>query len=80
MGLIVDNLAVLDPPAHGAAACGYRPPRLGDLLHARLGDGPEHAAMVESVGDDGETLKLVGPVGHQDLVIVIRRVGTGETR
>jgi hypothetical protein len=70
----MDSL-VIDRPACTACAHPYRPPRLGDLLHARLGDGPEHATMLESVGDDGETLKLVGPVGRQDLVIVIRRVG-----
>lgn len=54
----------------------HRPPRLGDLLHARLGDGPEHAAMIETVGDDGQTLVFSGPVGRQDLVVTIRRVGT----
>jgi hypothetical protein len=67
---------VLDLPAPTAHACGYRPPRLGDLLHARLGDGPEHSAMLESVGDDGHTLTMVGPIGRDDLVITIRRVGT----
>lgn len=66
---------MLDFPAPAAQACAYRPPRLGDLLHARLGDGPEHSAMIESVGDDGKTLTVTGPVGRQDLVIVIRRVG-----
>jgi hypothetical protein len=71
----VENLAVLERPACTACAHAYRPPRLGDLLHARLGDGPEHSAMIESVGDDGETLTVVGPVGRKDLVIVIRRVG-----
>lgn len=67
---------MLDFPAPTAQACAYRPPRLGDLLHARLGDGPEHSAMIESVGDDGQTLTVSGPVGRKDdLVIVIRRVG-----
>lgn len=66
---------MLDLPAPAAPACAYRPPRLGDLLHARLGDGPEHSAMIESVGDDGQTLTVSGPVGRHDLVIVIRRVG-----
>lgn len=53
----------------------YRAPRLGDLVHVRLGDGDEHSAMVESVSDDGHTLKLTGPIGRRDLVVVIRRVG-----
>lgn len=53
----------------------HRPPRLGDLLLTRLGDGPEHTAMIESVGDDGRTLVFSGPIGRQDLVVTIRRVG-----
>lgn len=31
--------------------------------------------MIESVGDDGQTLTVSGPVGRKDLIIVIRRVG-----
>lgn len=70
---------VIDRPATAPCACArYRPPRLGDLLHARLGDGPEHSAIVQSVGDDGDTLTMRGPVGRDDLVVVIRRVGGPE--
>jgi len=54
----------------------YRPPRVGDLLHVRIGDGDEHSALIESVGDDGNTITLTGPLhGRRDLVVVIRRVG-----
>ena len=52
----------------------YRPPRLGDLMHARLGDGDEHVTQLQIVGDDGRTLTLTGPTPRGDLVVVIRRV------
>lgn len=52
----------------------YRPPRIGDLMHARLGDGDEHAAQLQVVGDDGRTITLTGPTPHGDLRVVIRRV------
>ena len=52
----------------------YRPPRLGDLVHVRVGDGDEHAALIESVADDGRTLTLTGPTPHGDLRVVVRRV------
>lgn len=52
----------------------YRPPRLGDLVHVRVGDGPEHCALLQTVGDDGRTLTLTGPTPHGDLRVVIRRV------
>lgn len=32
--------------------------------------------MLESVGDNGHTLTMSGPIGRDDLVITIRRVGT----
>ena len=70
---------VLDCATGSTPHMTYRPPRLGDLLHARLGDCPEHAAMIEIVGDDGQTLVLSGPVGRQDLVVTIRRVGAETT-
>lgn len=54
----------------------YRPPRLGDLVHVRLGDGDEHTALVHSIADDGHTIKIVGHCGRRDLTVVIRRVGT----
>lgn len=56
----------------------YRPPRLGDLMHARIGDGSEYSTMLESVSDDGSELTFSGPVGRRDLVVVIRRVGVRE--
>jgi len=74
----VDNLAVLDLPAPTAHACGYRPPRLGDLLHVSLDDGDVHSAMVQSVSDDGDSLIVRGPaepLRRKDLIMVIRRVG-----
>lgn len=52
----------------------YRPPRLGDLVHVRVGDGDEHTALLQTVGDDGRTLTLTGPTPHGDLRVVIRRV------
>lgn len=52
----------------------YRPPRLGDLIHVRIGDGDEHSALIQTVGDDGKTLTLTGPTSRGDLVVVIRRV------
>jgi hypothetical protein len=53
----------------------YRPPRLGDLIHVRIGDGDEHGALIQTVGDDGKTITLTGPLpGRRDLVVVIRRV------
>ena len=68
---------MIDRPACGCAHT-YRPPRLGDLLHARLGDGNVYSAMVQSVSDDGESLIVRGPaepLRHKDLIMVIRRVG-----
>jgi len=58
----------------------YRPPRLGDLIHVRLGDSDEHTALIESVGDDGHTLTLTGPTPRGDLHVVIRRVDRHLTR
>lgn len=52
----------------------YRPPRVHDLVHVRLGDGDEHSALIETIGDDGRTLTLTGPTPRGDLVVVIRRV------
>ncbi len=52
----------------------YRPPRVGDLIHARVGDGDEHGALLQSVGDDGRTITLSGPTPRGDLVVTIRRV------
>lgn len=52
----------------------YRPPRVHDLVHVRLGDGDEHSALIQSVGDDGKTLTLTGPTPRGDLVVTIRRV------
>lgn len=52
----------------------YRPPRLHDLIHVRVGDGDEHSALVQSVGDDGRTLTLTGPTPRGELVVTIRRV------
>lgn len=52
----------------------YRPPRLHDLVHVRVGDGEEHSAQIQSVGDDGRTITLTGPTPRGDLVVVIRRV------
>lgn len=52
----------------------YRPPRLGDLIHVRVGDSDEHSALIQSVGDDGKTLILTGPTPRGDLVVTIRRV------
>jgi len=52
----------------------YRPPRLGDLIHARVGDGDEHCALIQSVGDDGKTITLTGSTPRGDLVVTIRRV------
>ena len=52
----------------------YRPPRLGDLVHVRVGDGDEHSALIETVGDDGRTLTLTGPTPRGNLTVVIRRV------
>lgn len=52
----------------------YRPPRLGDLIHVRIGDGDEHSTLLQTVGDDGKTLTLTGPTPHGDLRVVIRRV------
>lgn len=52
----------------------YRPPRLHDLVHVRLGDGDEHSALIETVGDDGRTLTLTGPTPRGPLTVVIRRV------
>lgn len=52
----------------------YRPPRVHDLVHVRLGDGDEHSALIQSVGDDGRTLTLTGPTPRGDLVVTIRRV------
>lgn len=52
----------------------FRPPRLGDLIHVRVGDGDEHSALVQSVGDDGRTITLSGPTPRGDLVVTIRRV------
>jgi hypothetical protein len=47
---------------------------LGDLLHVRLGDGDEHSAQIQVVGDDGKTITLAGPTARGDLKVVIRRV------
>lgn len=52
----------------------YRPPRVHDLVHVRLGDGDEHSALIQSVGDDGRTLTLTGPTPRGDLTVTIRRV------
>lgn len=52
----------------------YRPPRLGDLMHSRLGDGDEHGTQLQVVADDGKTITLSGPTPHGDLRVVIRRV------
>lgn len=52
----------------------YRPPRLGDLMHVRIGDGDEHGAMLQSVGDDGRTITLTGPTPRGDVTVTIRRV------
>lgn len=52
----------------------YRPPRIHDLVHVRLGDGDEHSALIQSVGDDGKTLTLTGPTPRGDLIVTIRRV------
>lgn len=52
----------------------YRPPRVHDLVHVRLGDGDEHSALIQSVGDDGKTLTLTGPTPRGDLTVTIRRV------
>lgn len=52
----------------------YRPPRVHDLVHVRLGDGDEHSALIQSVGDDGRTLTLTGPTPRGDLIVTIRRV------
>ena len=52
----------------------YRPPRLGDLIHVRLGDGNEHGTQLRVVGDDGKTITLIGPTPDGDLRVVIRRV------
>lgn len=52
----------------------YRPPRPHDLIHVRIGDGDEHSALIQTVGDDGRTLTLTGPTPRGDLVVVIRRV------
>jgi len=52
----------------------FRPPRLGDLVHVRVGDGDEHSALIQSVGDDGRTITLTGPTPRGDLVVMIRRV------
>lgn len=52
----------------------YRPPRVHDLVHVRLGDGDEHSALIQSVGDDGKTLTLTGPTPRGDLIVTIRRV------
>jgi len=54
----------------------YRPPRVGDLMHVRVGDGDEHSVLIETVADDGNTITLTGPLHpRRDLVVVIRRVG-----
>lgn len=52
----------------------YRPPRVHDLVHVRLGDGDEHSALIQSIGDDGRTLTLTGPTPRGDLTVTIRRV------
>jgi hypothetical protein len=52
----------------------YRPPRLDDLIHVRIGDGEEHGTLLRSVADDGKTITLTGPTPRGDLVVVIRRV------
>jgi hypothetical protein len=52
----------------------YRPPRLDDLIHVRVGDGDEHGALLRSVADDGKTITYTGPTPRGDLVVVIRRV------
>ena len=52
----------------------YRPPRVHDLVHVRLGDGDEHSALIQSVGDDGRTLTLTGPTPRGGLTVTIRRV------
>lgn len=52
----------------------YRPPRIDDLMHARVGDSDEHSTQLEKVADDGKTITLSGPTPRGDLVVVIRRV------
>ncbi len=52
----------------------YRPPRVHDLIHVRLGDGIEHSAALQTVADDGKTITLTGPSDRGELVVVIRRV------
>jgi hypothetical protein len=52
----------------------YRPPRVGDLIHVRIGDNDEHGALIQTVGDDGKTITLTGPTPRGDLRVVIRRV------
>ena len=70
---------MIDRPVCAACTHTYRPPRPGDLLHARFGDGPEYATLLQSIGDDGATVTMRGPIGRDDLVVTIRRVGPGDT-
>jgi len=39
-----------------------------------VGDGDEHSALIQSVGDDGRTITLTGPTPRGDLVVTIRPV------
>lgn len=67
---------VIDRPVR--TACGHQPPRLGDLMHVDVPDGPAHIAFVESVSDDGTKLVVSGPLEprrQRDLVITFQRIG-----
>lgn len=68
------------PTAGGTPVNPYRPPRLGDLIHVRVGDGDEHTALLDTVADDGRTITLTGPTPRGDLHVVIRRVDRHLTR
>lgn len=52
----------------------YRPPRLNDVMHTSVGDGPEHTTILDAVSDDGRTIVYTGPTPHGPLRVVIRRV------